>query len=157
MGESKCAFEGCNALEFRTSGYCLRHKGVLLDEKNPDTTSKPEKNSGEPVTEDWRIPIIALGYFPFAAFLFWLAEFFDAQVHNAPWLLTIILVYTALIMILLLVFILPLYATYLVRLTRQRIKNGTNSIAVTMFHLLSFTIPLLGLLMFWLFASAQGA
>ena len=109
------------------------------------------------MTEDWRIPIIALGYFPFAAFLFWLAEFFDAQVHNAPWLLIIILVYTALIMILLLVFILPLYATYLVRLTRQRIKNGTNSIAVTMFHLLSFTIPLLGLLMFWLFASAQGA
>ena len=26
MGERKCAFEGCNALEFRTSGYCLRHK-----------------------------------------------------------------------------------------------------------------------------------
>jgi len=26
MGERKCAFEGCNALEFRTTGYCLRHK-----------------------------------------------------------------------------------------------------------------------------------
>ena len=26
MGQRKCAFEGCNALEFRTSGYCLRHK-----------------------------------------------------------------------------------------------------------------------------------
>jgi len=26
MGERKCAYEGCNALEFRTSGYCLRHK-----------------------------------------------------------------------------------------------------------------------------------
>ncbi len=26
MGDRKCAFEGCNALEFRTSGYCLRHK-----------------------------------------------------------------------------------------------------------------------------------
>lgn len=26
MGEKECAFEGCNALEFRTSGYCLRHK-----------------------------------------------------------------------------------------------------------------------------------
>ena len=26
MGERKCAFGGCNALEFRTSGYCLRHK-----------------------------------------------------------------------------------------------------------------------------------
>ena len=26
MGKRNCAFEGCNALEFRTSGYCLRHK-----------------------------------------------------------------------------------------------------------------------------------
>ena len=26
MGERNCAFEGCNALEFRSSGYCLRHK-----------------------------------------------------------------------------------------------------------------------------------
>ena len=26
MGERNCAFDGCNALEFRTSGYCLRHK-----------------------------------------------------------------------------------------------------------------------------------
>ena len=26
MGNRNCAFEGCNALEFRTSGYCLRHK-----------------------------------------------------------------------------------------------------------------------------------
>jgi len=34
MGERKCAFEGCNALEFRTSGYCLRHKnGTPLEEK----------------------------------------------------------------------------------------------------------------------------
>ena len=26
VGDRKCAFDGCNALEFRTSGYCLRHK-----------------------------------------------------------------------------------------------------------------------------------
>jgi ribosomal protein S27AE len=26
MGERNCAYEGCNALEFRTSGFCLRHK-----------------------------------------------------------------------------------------------------------------------------------
>ena len=30
MGERKCAFEGCNALEFRTSGYCLRHEEETL-------------------------------------------------------------------------------------------------------------------------------
>ena len=26
MGKRNCAFEGCNALEFRTAGYCLNHK-----------------------------------------------------------------------------------------------------------------------------------
>ena len=35
MGENKCAFEGCNALEFRTTGYCLRHKDGNPDEKTP--------------------------------------------------------------------------------------------------------------------------
>ena len=35
MGENKCAFEGCNALEFRTTGYCLRHKDENPDEKTP--------------------------------------------------------------------------------------------------------------------------
>tara|TARA_B100000925_G_scaffold225078_1_gene173692 strand:+ start:147 stop:581 length:435 start_codon:yes stop_codon:yes gene_type:complete len=38
MGERKCAFEGCNALEFRTSGYCLRHK----DEPHRGDTGKDE-------------------------------------------------------------------------------------------------------------------
>ena len=43
MGERKCAFEGCNALEFRTSGYCLRHKeeaplgGIGKDEVPPES------------------------------------------------------------------------------------------------------------------------
>jgi NADH:ubiquinone oxidoreductase subunit K len=35
VGENKCAFEGCNALEFRTTGYCLRHKDENPDEKTP--------------------------------------------------------------------------------------------------------------------------
>ena len=33
MGERKCAYEGCNALEFRASGFCLRHKGRNNDIK----------------------------------------------------------------------------------------------------------------------------
>ena len=39
MGERKCAFEGCNALEFRTSGYCLRHKGEIpkVDEESDNS------------------------------------------------------------------------------------------------------------------------
>lgn len=39
MGERKCAYEGCNALEFRTSGYCLRHKNGNPSEK---TSSAPD-------------------------------------------------------------------------------------------------------------------
>ncbi len=39
MGDNKCAYDGCNALEFRTSGYCLRHKDgpktILISEINP--------------------------------------------------------------------------------------------------------------------------
>ena len=50
MGENKCAFEGCNALEFRTAGYCLRHKDENPDEKTPaisniDSTESTESTS----------------------------------------------------------------------------------------------------------------
>ena len=45
MGERKCAFEGCNALEFRTTGYCLRHKDGNPDEQpipiSKDSTGRP--------------------------------------------------------------------------------------------------------------------
>ena len=41
MGERKCAFEGCNALEFRTTGYCLRHKDA-----NPDKKAIPIPKDG---------------------------------------------------------------------------------------------------------------
>ena len=47
MGERKCAFEGCNALEFRTTGYCLRHK-----DGNPDEQAipKPKDSDGAPIS-----------------------------------------------------------------------------------------------------------
>tara|TARA_Y100000768_G_scaffold360626_1_gene318007 strand:- start:176 stop:628 length:453 start_codon:yes stop_codon:yes gene_type:complete len=48
MGERKCAYEGCNALEFRTSGYCLRHKDGKNDEKKKDGVSV--KSNPEPKT-----------------------------------------------------------------------------------------------------------
>lgn len=45
MGERKCAFEGCNALEFRTSGYCQRHGGApiqidVVEEDSKEVVSK---------------------------------------------------------------------------------------------------------------------
>jgi len=45
VGERKCAFEGCNALEFRTTGYCLRHKDGNPDERAiPITKDGPGKS-----------------------------------------------------------------------------------------------------------------
>jgi len=38
VGERKCAYEGCNALEFRASGFCLRHKGRNNDIKKLSST-----------------------------------------------------------------------------------------------------------------------
>ena len=44
VGERKCAFEGCNALEFRSTGYCLRHKDdhpwLPPQEVSPDSVQK---------------------------------------------------------------------------------------------------------------------
>jgi len=39
MGKRNCAFEGCNALEFRTSGYCLKHNGHTSEEGKNDIMS----------------------------------------------------------------------------------------------------------------------
>ena len=44
MGERKCAFEGCNALEFRTTEYCLRHKD---GEPSQEMTALESRSSGE--------------------------------------------------------------------------------------------------------------
>ena len=157
MGERTCAFEGCNALEFRTSGYCLRHKGNPSDEKDPHITSEARENSRKPVKEDRRIPIIGLLYFPFIIILFWLADLINDQLHNTPWPILSILAYTAGIMLLLSVFILPIYGFYILRIIRQRIENGTSNIAVTMFYLISFIIPLIGVIGFWFLASVFGS
>jgi len=47
VGERKCAFEGCNALEFRTTGYCLRHKDGNPDEQ---TIPIPKDGPGKPIS-----------------------------------------------------------------------------------------------------------
>jgi hypothetical protein len=38
VGERKCAYEGCKALEFRTSGFCLRHKDPSNEIKKVSST-----------------------------------------------------------------------------------------------------------------------
>jgi len=156
MGDRGCAFEGCNALEFRTSGYCLRHTGGQSDEKDSYISTESDKNNRKPLKEDWRIPIIGLLYFPLIIILVWLADSINDQVHNTLWLEEI-LMFTASIMLFLSVGILPLYGIYLLRITRQRIENETINIVFTMFHLISFIIPLFGVIGFWFLTATLGA
>ena len=158
MGERKCAFEGCNALEFRTSGYCLRHKGGLPDEKNTKITSTPENTSQKPINEIWWIPIIPFLTFPLFAFDTWYIQQTDG--YDADLFFLYDLVYYLslpfVILILFSPFLLPIYAVYLVRIRRQRIEKGEWNLFIAMFHILSFTAPLSVLLVLWVLASALG-
>ena len=160
MGERKCAFEGCNALEFRTSGYCLRHKGGLP----PEINSTPGKTSQKPLfeiigrTEIWWIPIIPLLTFPLFAFGTWYIQHTDGYGTNLSFLYDLVY-YLSLPFVILILFspiLLPIYAVYLVRINRQRIENGEWNLFLAMFHILSFTAPLLVLLVLWVLASALG-
>lgn len=158
MGDRNCAFEGCNALEFRTSGYCLRHKGDLPYEETTDSGT-PEKTSPKPITEIWWIPLISLASFPLFSFGLWYVEQIDVYDANPSFLYDLIyyLSFPFAILILLSPILLPIYAVYLVRINRQRKENGTSNLGLTIFHLLSFMVPLLGYLVFWMLASALGA
>ena len=146
MGDRKCGFEGCNALEFRTSGYCLRHKGGLTYEKTRyfDTLDKtlPEPAT---ITDPLLIPKIALGYVPFVWFLLFLTSL-GSDAFAGYYLF----IYSGIC----LVFLLPLYAVYLVRLTWQRFKDGTLTSSVSILHILSFIVPFGWFLLFATFSGS---
>ena len=146
MGERKCAFEGCNALEFRASGYCLRHKGGLPYEKDR-YFGTPEKTSPEPVTraDPLLMPKIALGDVPFGWFLLFLTSLGSDAFAGYY-----IFIYSGIC----LVFLLPLYAVYLARLTWQRFKDGTLTFSVSIFHILSFIVPFVWFLLFATFSGS---
>ena len=56
MGERKCAYEGCNALEFRTSGYCLRHKnGTPVDNKFRTANTRVSPFTESPSFPWWKM------------------------------------------------------------------------------------------------------
>tara|TARA_B110001450_G_scaffold257022_1_gene290346 strand:- start:7773 stop:8195 length:423 start_codon:yes stop_codon:yes gene_type:complete len=44
VGERNCAFSGCNALEFRNTEYCLRHKDAGSKSMAPPTKTIVENN-----------------------------------------------------------------------------------------------------------------
>ena len=37
MGQRKCAKDGCNRLEFRVSGFCLKHKDSIVSRSKPES------------------------------------------------------------------------------------------------------------------------
>ena len=37
MGQRKCAKDGCNRLEFRISGFCLKHKDSIVSRSKPES------------------------------------------------------------------------------------------------------------------------
>ena len=145
MGDRKCEFDGCNALEFRTSGYCLRHKGGLPYEQTRYFKTSGNKRP-EPVitTDPLLIPKIALGYVPFVWFMLFLTSLGSDAFAGYYFF-----IYSGMC----LVFLLPLYAVYLVRLTWQRFKDGTLTLPVSIFHILSFIVPFVWFLLFATFSS----
>ena len=78
VGDRKCGFDGCNALEFRTSGYCLRHKDGRAEIKPVINRSGIREPSGkglfDVVSKLLGITLFALIFasifFPIQAFLF---------------------------------------------------------------------------------------
>ena len=57
MGNRNCAVEGCNALEFRTTGVCNKHQGMST--KVPEIASEPEQVEPEqqsPTGEEFECP-----------------------------------------------------------------------------------------------------
>ena len=66
MGDRNCAFDGCNSLEFRSTGYCLKHKDGQSEQKLKSVqinsvNNKSNTNYG-PTLIIMGFPIIFLGY-----------------------------------------------------------------------------------------------
>ena len=73
MGERKCTFEGCNALEFRTTGYCLRHKDEVANEKNP-TISNIDSAESNSIKSFFGIILIIIGFPMLITGLIWMMD-----------------------------------------------------------------------------------
>ena len=112
MGDRNCAFEGCNALEFRTSGYCLRHKGDSPGERNPVISGTDVIDSESAQDNPLLIPKIVLGYVVLTIFVGATSDGVDG------WLFIFSSVMCGFFVLL------PLYIIYLVLLGWQRFKDG---------------------------------
>ena len=137
VGERKCALDGCNALEFRTSGYCLRHKDGAPGVEDPEST---------PRTYSLLIPSIALTYVPFVitVMMFYSYSYPDEILPGFEFFI---------LSSMCLVPLLPIYAFYLFKIIRRRRGHKTLTTPVVIFYIISFLVPFLWLLMYAWFAT----
>ena len=92
MGKRNCAFEGCNALEFRTSGYCLRHKDdhpwIAPVEPSLEVVAASKEEWKEKEEEFWNSPfgftIVILGMFFPPILLLLIPRWVSIYMFNGP-------------------------------------------------------------------------
>ena len=110
-------------------------------------------------TEIWWIPLIPLASLPLFRFALGYVEQIEVYNSDPSLLYDLVFIFSLPFAILALLspILLPVYAVYLVRITRQRIEDGKWNLFLTIFHLLSFIFPLLVFLVFWLLAASSGA
>ena len=107
-----------------------------------ETVSVDEKDIQSPMKGSLLIPSIALGYVPFVIFLLSIStDGFGQFLYSGACLVPL----------------LPIYAVYLLQITRQRRENGTLTIFVGIFYIISFLVPLFWLLMYaWFVINFNG-
>ena len=108
---------------------------VTTVNSSPTMESSEESNQPKCHPIHWRLPLFAYGYVPL---LFILGPLMDDDGFDRYYLF----VYSGL----LLLFLIPVYLVALVWLTRRRLKQGNNTIVLTLFQIL----PLIPLVI-WLF------
>ena len=107
-----------------------------------ETVSVDEKVSQSPMKGSLLIPSIALGYVPLVILLLSLStDGFGLFLYSGACL----------------VLLLPIYAVYLLQITRQRRENNTLTTFVVIFYIISFIVPLIWLLMYaWFVTNFNG-
>ena len=137
--DNKCQFADCRSLTFRSTDYCWKHQDGKPHEKTR-YIGDSGKTSPEPVTisDPLLIPKIALGYVPFVWFLLFLTSLGSDAFAGYYFF-----IYSGMC----LVFLLPIYAVYLVNLTWRRFKEGSLTLSVSIFHIMSFIVPFCWLLL----------
>ena len=116
--------------------------------QSDETTMIGERDGQSPMKDSLLIPSIALGYVPFVIILLMFYSFSDDPLDGFE-----LYLFSGACLVLLL----PIYATYLLQITRQRRENNTLTTFVVIFYIISFIVPLIWLLMYaWFVTNFNG-